>query len=119
MRKLNLCVKMGTPQNVHVGQNHQIFNDIYILGEMLPPAFTYFMDMSEFLRQYPHIAIKLGEDHKHLLQTFIEGKLQVESEKRSELIDTLEKERTKLNDIIKGLRVEVSGLNSTGVLQAP
>lgn len=42
-------------------------------GEMLPPTFTYFLDLSEFLRKYPHIGLKLGEEGKHLLQCFIEG----------------------------------------------
>lgn len=37
-------------------------------GEMLPPQFTYFLDMSEFLKLHPHIGIKLGEEGKHILQ---------------------------------------------------
>ena len=49
----------------------------FFLGEMLPPAFTYFLDVSEFLRRYGHIAVKLGEDEKHIVQSFIDGKLQI------------------------------------------
>ena len=48
---------------------------LFYLGEMLPPAFTYFLDVSEFLRRYGHIAVKLGEDEKHIVQSFIDGKL--------------------------------------------
>ena len=44
---------------------------------MLPPSFTYFMDLDEFLRKYPHIGLKLGEEGKHLLHCFIEGKIEV------------------------------------------
>ena len=51
---------------------------------MLPPVFTYFMDLSEFLKMYPHIAIKLGEDEKHILQTYIEGKVEMATRKVNE-----------------------------------
>ena len=60
---------------------------------MLPPAFTYFLDISEFLKIYPHIALKLAEDEKHLVQTFIDGKLEVASRKKDEAITTLQAEQ--------------------------
>ena len=86
---------------------------LFILtGEMLPPAFTYFMDMSEFLRRYPHIGVKLGEDHKHILQTFIEGKLEVEAKKHIEHMQRLEEETRKLKKTIRDMRGDVSTINN-------
>ena len=38
-----------------------VFDAIVVIpGEMLPPSFTYFMDLDEFLRKYPHIGLKQG-----------------------------------------------------------
>ena len=55
-----------------------VFDAIVVIpGEMLPPSFTYFMDLDEFLRKYPHVGLKLGEEGKHLLHSFIEGKIEV------------------------------------------
>ena len=51
---------------------------------MLPPSFTYFLDLSSFLKKYPHLRLKLGEDGKRLLHTYIEGKIQIEIRKQRE-----------------------------------
>ena len=63
---------------------------------MLPPCFTYFLDLSEFLRLYPHIGVKLGESEKYLVQCFIEGKLEMQSHKKNESISCLESEKEHL-----------------------
>ena len=53
---------------------------------MLPPAFYYFMSLSEFLKKYPHIALKLGEDEKVILQKFIDGKISMANRVKDEHI---------------------------------
>ena len=39
--------------------------------------FHYFLNLSEFLNTYPHIARKLGEDEKEILKKFIEGHIEM------------------------------------------
>ncbi len=80
---------------------------LHTVGEMLPPAFTYFLDLSEFLRKYPHIALKLSEDEKHILQTFIEGKIEVEVRKKNEANRRLEGEKRELLAYISKLKNEL------------
>ena len=74
---------------------HQILLTAFLFqtGEMLPPSYTYFMNLSEYLRKYSHLGIKLGEEGKHLIEQFIAGKLEMEHRKRDEKIRRLRDER--------------------------
>ena len=80
---------------------------------MLPPQFTYFMDLSEFLKLYPHMAIKFGEEGKYMIQSFIEGKIEMEVRKHREAIKILESKNSKLKAGIRRLKAERSDLQST------
>ena len=71
---------------------------------MLPPCFFYFLSLSEFLNTYPHIALKLGEDEKHILQSFIEGKINMANRVKDEHIQVLLKDKATLNKIIEDLK---------------
>ncbi|ELT87060.1 hypothetical protein CAPTEDRAFT_222838 [Capitella teleta] len=76
-------------------------------GEMLPPIFTYFLSISEFLRKYPHIANKLGEDEKHIVQTFIEGKLDIEYRKVQEGLKVAHNDNEQLLKVIENHKQEI------------
>lgn len=70
-------------------------------GEMLPPVFTYFLDLSEFIRQNSHIAVRMCEADKHLIQAFIDGKLAVHSQTMSEKLERLEADRKQLEETVQ------------------
>ena len=69
--------------------------------------YHYFLNLSEFLRKYPHIAVKLGEDEKHLLNSFIEGHIDIGIRKNHEKVIKMESKILKLKEQARQMRAEI------------
>ena len=74
----------------------------------MPPVFNYFLDMSEFLRQNSHISVRLCEADKHVIQSYIDGKLTVQSLTMKEKVDKLENECRNLRANIEQHNKEIT-----------
>ena len=69
--------------------------------------FHYFLNLSEFLNKYPHIARKLGEDEKEILKKFIEGHIEMGIRKNEEKVIKMAEKIAILKAQIREMKNEI------------